>query len=139
MNHEQAKKRLLENQSFKKEYENESDISFKVAEDIRQLRIKHGLTQAKLAKLVKTRQASIARIENPGSPMPSLRFLNKIAKALKTELVPPKFSELEKEIRVKIYYFDRGIKNDIFKEILKHGSQQPNFDLTSKNTDINKK
>ena len=69
-----------------------------MAKYVRQLRIKHGLTQAKLAKLVKTRQASIARLENPGSPMPSLRFLKKIAKAFKTELIPPKFLELENKI-----------------------------------------
>lgn len=99
MKHNQIKKMLLEDQGFKKEYENEFDVSFEVAKYVRQLRIKHELTQAKLAKLVKTKQTSIARIENPGSPMPSLRFLKKIAKALKTELIPPKFLELEDEIR----------------------------------------
>lgn len=146
MNHEQIKKILLESQGFKKEYENEFDISFEVAKYIRQLRIKYGLTQAKLAKLVKTKQASIARIENPGSPMPSLRFLKKIAKAFKTELIPPKFLELEKEknetnnkaMGIKICWVRSDIKSDIFEDISKQESRQTNFDLTSKNTNINK-
>jgi len=143
MNHEQIKKILLENKSFKKEFENELDISFKVAENIRELRIKHGFTQVKLAKLIKTRQASIARIENPGSPMPSLRFLKKIAKAFKTELIPPKFLELEKErnetnnIVVKICWVGSDIKSDIYKDISKQENSMANYDLTSKNTNIN--
>ncbi len=95
MNHNQFKKILLKNKKFKAEYENKSDISYEIAKSIRQLRINHGLTQEELAKLVKTEQPSIARIENPGSKAPSLNFLQRIAKALNTELIPPKFSELE--------------------------------------------
>ncbi len=48
---------------------------------IARLRIMRGLTQTQLAKLAGTRQPSIARLEN-GSSIPSLSFLDRIAKAL---------------------------------------------------------
>ena len=48
---------------------------------IARLRIQRGLTQAQLAEMVGTRQPSIARLEN-GSSVPSLSFLDRIAKAL---------------------------------------------------------
>jgi transcriptional regulator with XRE-family HTH domain len=48
---------------------------------ITRLRIQRGLTQAQLAKMVGTRQPSIARLEN-GSSVPSLSFLERIAGAL---------------------------------------------------------
>jgi len=48
---------------------------------ITRLRIQRGLTQTQLAEMVGTRQPSIARLEN-GSSVPSLSFLDRIAKAL---------------------------------------------------------
>jgi len=48
---------------------------------IARLRIQRGLTQTQLARLVGTRQPSIARLEN-GTSTPSLSFLNRIATAL---------------------------------------------------------
>jgi DNA-binding XRE family transcriptional regulator len=48
---------------------------------IARLRIQRGLTQAQLAQMVGTRQPSIARLEN-GSSIPSLSFLDRVAKAL---------------------------------------------------------
>ena len=48
---------------------------------VARLRIQHGLTQAQLAELVGTHQPSIARLEN-GTSVPSLSFLERIAKAL---------------------------------------------------------
>jgi DNA-binding XRE family transcriptional regulator len=48
---------------------------------IARLRIQRGLTQTQLAEMVGTRQPSIARLEN-GSSVPSLSFLDRIAKAL---------------------------------------------------------
>lgn len=53
------------------------EIGYQVA----RLRIQRGLTQAQLAELVGTRQPSIARLEN-GSSVPSLSFLDRIARAL---------------------------------------------------------
>lgn len=48
---------------------------------IARLRIQRGLTQQQLAEIVGTRQPSIARLEN-GTSVPSLSFLDRIAKAL---------------------------------------------------------
>jgi DNA-binding XRE family transcriptional regulator len=48
---------------------------------IARLRIMRGLTQTQLAEMVGTRQPSIARLEN-GSSIPSLSFLDRIARAL---------------------------------------------------------
>ena len=57
--------------------ERELEPGYQVA----RLRIQRGLTQAQLAEMVGTRQPSIARLEN-GSSVPSLSFLDRIAKAL---------------------------------------------------------
>jgi DNA-binding XRE family transcriptional regulator len=56
---------------------NELEPGYQIA----RLRIQHGLTQAELAKMIGTRQPSIARLEN-GSSVPSLSFLQRIADAL---------------------------------------------------------
>ena len=48
---------------------------------IARLRIQRGLTQTQLAEMVGTHQPSIARLEN-GSSVPSLSYLERIAKAL---------------------------------------------------------
>ena len=56
---------------------NELEPGYQIA----RLRIQRGLTQAQLAEMVGTRQPSIARLEN-GSSVPSLSFLDRIAKAL---------------------------------------------------------
>jgi len=56
---------------------NELEPGYQVA----RLRILRGLTQSKLAEMVGTHQPSIARLEN-GSRIPSLSFLERIAKAL---------------------------------------------------------
>jgi transcriptional regulator with XRE-family HTH domain len=53
------------------------EIGYQVA----RLRIQGGLTQAQLAEMAGTRQPSIARLEN-GTSVPSLSFLDRIAKAL---------------------------------------------------------
>jgi DNA-binding XRE family transcriptional regulator len=57
--------------------EHELEPGYQVA----RLRIQRGLTQAQLAEMVGTRQPSIARLEN-GTSVPSLSFLDRIAKAL---------------------------------------------------------
>ncbi len=54
---------------------------YTLGQQIAQLRILRGLTQAQLAEIVGSRQSYIARLEN-GSSTPSLSFLGCIAKAL---------------------------------------------------------
>ena len=48
-------------------------------------RLKRGLTQAELAKKLKTKQSAISRLEG-GDYNPSLGFLNRLAKALDAKL-----------------------------------------------------
>jgi ribosome-binding protein aMBF1 (putative translation factor) len=91
------KKILADNPEMEKIIEDKdnefySDVSNLIAE----ARIHAGLTQEKLAKKLKTKQSSIARIER-GTSLPSLSFLFKIAKALDTYLIAPKFGFMENQ------------------------------------------
>lgn len=88
------KKKALENPSFKKEYER-YDLAFEIGQMVLEARLFKGVTQQKLAEKLGTQQPSIARLEN-GQNLPSLSFLEKIAKALGTYLLAPKFAFLEK-------------------------------------------
>ena len=87
------KEKILENPAVKKEYE-KSALQFNIAEMVMRARIKRGMTQKQLAKRVGTKQPSVARVES-GNYVPSLNLLNKIAKALGTELILPEFASLE--------------------------------------------
>lgn len=89
------KDKILQNPIVKKEYEKNA-LQFIIAEMVIKARIKKGMTQEKLAKRIGTKQPSIARVES-GDYVPGLDLLNKIAKALDTELIPPKFACLESE------------------------------------------
>lgn len=89
MNLKEFRKKLLSNPKFKKEFDNQNDLAFEISEMIINNRIKRGMTQEKLAKMVKTKQSSIARLES-GKYLPSLSFLQKIAKILNADLIPPK-------------------------------------------------
>lgn len=90
MNLKEYKNKLMQDPKFKKEYE-KVDLAFEISKMIIELRIKKGITQKKLAELLGTKQPSIARAEN-GVMLPSLSFLDSIAKALGTYLLPPRFA-----------------------------------------------
>jgi len=77
--------KLLEKESFRKEYEKQEPI-LDIARQVIHLRISKNKTQEELAKLVKTKQPSIARIES-GNSSPSFKMLEKISKALGGKLV----------------------------------------------------
>src|SRR3989338_2509383 len=78
--------RLLERKpAFRREYE-KHDSRMEVSNLITAARIHKGLSQKELAKLVKTKQPSIARLES-GKELPSVSFLDRIAKALDTFLI----------------------------------------------------
>lgn len=79
------KKELLKDPEFKKEYY-KKDLPFEIAQMLIEARIIKGVTQEKLAKMIETKQPGIARAES-GSYLPSLSFLEKIAKAFNTHLV----------------------------------------------------
>lgn len=93
MSLKKLKKRLLKNKDFLKEYYTH-DIASEIADMVFRARISRRISQEKLSRLIGTKQSSIARLE-AGKSLPSLRFLEKIAVALDTRLVAPKFELLE--------------------------------------------
>jgi transcriptional regulator with XRE-family HTH domain len=84
MNWKEHKKRLLKEPEFKKEYE-ALEPEYKLASSLIRLRLAKGLTQEQLAKLLNTKQESIARLES-GNSLPSLSTVKKVAAALDAEL-----------------------------------------------------
>ncbi len=84
MNWKEHKKKLLEDPEFRKEYE-ALEPEYKLASTLIRLRLAKGLTQEQLAKLLNTKQESIARLES-GSSLPSLSTVRKVADALDAEV-----------------------------------------------------
>ena len=84
MNWREHKKRLLKDPEFRKEYE-ALEPEYKLASALIRLRLAKGLTQEQLAKLLNTKQESIARLESGGS-LPSLSTVRKVADALDAEV-----------------------------------------------------
>ncbi len=84
MNWKEHKKRLLKDPEFRKEYE-ALEPEYKLASTLIRLRLAKGLTQEQLAKLLNTKQESIARLES-GSSLLSLSTVKKIADALDAEV-----------------------------------------------------
>lgn len=79
---------------FKKELEaqpgfmealKEVELEYQVAYAIIEARVKKGMTQADLAKAMKTKQSVISRVEN-AKTTPSLSFLKRLAQALNASL-----------------------------------------------------
>ena len=77
---EEVKAKLLADPEVQQAYD-----ALEPAYQIARLRIARGLTQAQLARLVGTKQPSIARLES-GTSQPSVAFLQKVAAALGTRL-----------------------------------------------------
>lgn len=95
MRFEDFKKRLLTNPGFHKIYHLPNlkrDISLMIDE----ARLAKGITQEDLAEKMGTKQAAISRAES-GCYLPSLSFLERMAKALDTELIAPRFAFLEED------------------------------------------
>jgi len=88
------KEKILKNSRVKKEYQ-KNIWQFEIAEMVMRARVKRGMTQKKLARLLGTKQPSVARVES-GDYGPSIKLLDKIAKALGTELIL-KFACVENE------------------------------------------
>ncbi|MFC1989501.1 helix-turn-helix domain-containing protein [Chloroflexota bacterium] len=84
MNWKEHKKELLKDPEFRKEYE-ALEPEYKLASALIRLRLAKGLTQEQLAKLLNTKQESIARLES-GDSLPSLSTVKKVATALDAEL-----------------------------------------------------
>ncbi len=84
MNWREHKKRLLKDPEFRKEYE-ALEPEYRLAAGLIRLRLEKGLTQEDLARLLNTKQESIARLES-GSSLPSLSTIKRVADALDAEL-----------------------------------------------------
>ena len=84
MDWKEHKKRLLKDPEFREEYE-ALGPEYRLASALIKLRLAKGLTQEQLAKLLNTKQESIARLES-GSSLPSLSTVKKVADALGAEL-----------------------------------------------------
>jgi transcriptional regulator with XRE-family HTH domain len=74
---------------------NYQELAIDVGVSILAARVKKGLTQAKLAALIGSNQPVIARIER-GNALPSLDFLMRIAEALGTFIIAPRFGFMER-------------------------------------------
>ena len=85
--YDQLLKKELKNPEFKKEYDKLSE-DFALASEVINFRKGLNMTQKELAKIAKTSQPAIARLESGNYKNLSLSFLNKIANALgaKTEI-----------------------------------------------------
>lgn len=84
MNWKEHKKQLLKDPELRKEYE-ALEPEYQLASALIRLRLAKGLTQEELARLLGTKQESIARLES-GNSLPSLSTVKKLANALDAEL-----------------------------------------------------
>lgn len=79
-------KERLKNPAFRKGYEH-ARVAIHLGYKIHQLRKKLGLTQAELARKMGTKQQAIARLERGDYEGFTLKTLERIAEATRTELV----------------------------------------------------
>jgi len=92
---QQLTERLLKKKAFRDSYNRVmTDVVYRVGRMVQEARVARGLTQTRLAQKIGTKQSSIARLEN-GNANISLGFLNKVAKALNTRLLSPRFESLK--------------------------------------------
>lgn len=78
------KKILLKDPEFRKIHE-ATRLEYEIARALIKARIERGLTQAQLAKKLKTKQSVISRVES-AQTTPSLSFLKRLAQALNVSL-----------------------------------------------------
>lgn len=83
---DRLEERLLKQDPTLKEEFEKANRAWDIAFQIYDLRRKSGLTQAQLAKLVKTSQSNIARIESADYTGYTFKTLEKVTKALKAKL-----------------------------------------------------
>jgi transcriptional regulator with XRE-family HTH domain len=84
MDWREHKKRLLQDPEFREQYE-ALEPEYQLAATLIRLRLAKGLTQEELARLLHTKQESIARLES-GSSLPSLSMVKRVADALDADL-----------------------------------------------------
>ena len=79
------KKELLQNKNIAEEYKKLAP-HYQLISQLIEARIRRGLTQEQLAKKIGTKQSAIARLESDNAN-PSLKFLEKVTKAVDSELL----------------------------------------------------
>ncbi len=84
MNYKEFIEKINKNDDKRRDFKKES-LALNIGVEIMVARKERGLTQAQLARLLKTKQPSIARIEK-GDSLPSLRFLSDISDFLNKKL-----------------------------------------------------
>ena len=84
MTWEEYGKILMKRPGFK-EAQEETRLEYEIARALIKARIEKGLTQAEVAKMMKTKQSVISRVENART-MPSLAFLKRLAVVLDASL-----------------------------------------------------
>ena len=84
MDWREHKKRLLQDPEYREQYE-ALEPEYQLAAALIRLRLAKGLTQEELARLLHTKQESIARLES-GSSLPSLSMVKRVADALDADL-----------------------------------------------------
>lgn len=72
---------LLKNPEFRRIWEEETKLEYEVARAVIQARVKNKITQAQLAKKLKTKQSVISRLET-AQTTPSLSFLRRLANVM---------------------------------------------------------
>jgi len=82
---ELKEKLIKENKEFREEYYKD-DLAFGLSNLVSNLRAHENVDQNKLAKLIKTKQSGISRLEK-GVSLPSLTFINKIAETLNYRII----------------------------------------------------
>jgi ribosome-binding protein aMBF1 (putative translation factor) len=86
---------LLRDPEFRERHarKDAADLAARVSDQIVRARIRVGMTQADLARKAGTQQSGIARAES-GATLPSLAFLQRLAEAMGTHLVEPRFVDV---------------------------------------------
>ncbi|MEI6490794.1 MAG: helix-turn-helix transcriptional regulator [bacterium] len=84
ISYSKLKKELLKDPEVKKAYDN-LEPEFAIIRQILQKRMEKHISQKEFAKRMGTNQSAVSRLES-GTYNPSLKFLKRVAKALKSEL-----------------------------------------------------
>ncbi len=86
---------LLKDPEFRERHaqKDAADLAARVSDQIVRARIRVGMTQADLARKAGTQQSGIARAES-GATLPSLAFLQRLAEAMGTHLIEPRFVDV---------------------------------------------
>ena len=107
----------------------EKDSAYQIGKEVLMARVARGYTQIGLAKLVGTKQPSIARLES-GASKPNIAFLEKIATALETDLILPKLKinhpiiSTQNDISIPSFYTYGNKDNNKFANIESSNSPQ---------------